>query len=138
MKILTLDNFERDKIRQQRLKTINKITKKKGTNESLIAIPRESLVKNLSLCRRFIKTPSRAVTRNANVSLRMIDLMKKKSHLDVSSPTAKILENCTLYLKPKTTNSYVNINGFQPSNKNPSGIFKKIHERFKYIEYGNL
>ena len=68
----------------------------------------------------------------------MIDLMKKKSHLDVSSPTAKILENCTLYLKPKTTNSYVNINGFQPSNKNPSGIFKKIHERFKYIEYGNL
>ena len=137
LKFLTTVNSDRDRFRQGKFIRIERKHKEEST-ESSMNFQKEVHIQKIARNRRIITNSTRSPISRSKINFKLINIIKKKSLLDSVSPTASILENCTMYAKPKKTVSYTNINGFQPSNKNPSGIFTKIHKRFKYIAFDNL
>lgn len=127
LRSLKSTNLIRSNFREKRMKTIE-IEKKSESGSTLI----KPQVFIRTLCKTTNKLLKDLKFRNTSVRVsgKFIDSIKKKSLLDVSSPTALIIDE-VIKDSPKTIRFFYNTKGFQPSNKNPSGAFQSIQKNFK-------
>jgi CRP-like cAMP-binding protein len=131
LKKLKIRNFSRDYIRSSRLKSVQ--TSHAKLRSPSIPKKKEIITKNYFTINKNFITNTKTHRQNSNFSNKLIESIKKKSKLDTPSPTSSILVNCTVSQTPRVTNFFHNSKGFQPFKNNPSGVFKKISDRIKYL-----
>ncbi|OMJ92546.1 hypothetical protein SteCoe_4679 [Stentor coeruleus] len=133
LKQLILRNNARNKMRQYRLKSIEHMSENKRNYSATPMTIKPNIDISLSLIKRFRK---REVSQSPKlfISTKMLNCLKKKSGIQMASPTASIIENCVVTSRPRNANVFFNNKGFQP-NGNFYGVFKKIQERIRGMEY---
>ena len=130
LKILLANNHLRDNIRKYRLKTLENQKK----TPSKVDKTTKEIPRTISSPVKFRKTVKNS-NKDLSISPKFLNLLMKQSCLNSRSPTALITKNIKVSLINKSVNVFINSNGFQPTNKNPSGVYEKINKRYKNLDF---
>ena len=128
LKQLETINFVRNSFRNKRLESIASKSYEITPKHPQLTV-RKSFEDLCRTTKRFTKL--RVSYRSARNKVNIIDSLKRKSLLNVISPTAMIRDGFIAKHEVKSTRYLLNSNGFQPFNKNPSGSFNKIQEKIR-------
>lgn len=133
LKQLVIRNYARNNIREYRIRSVERTIE---TNLRYSSTPQANkpLLKNSFSSVKRIRKKKASPSPNNRVNTKLMDSIKKRSGIQLSSPTVSIIDNCVVTFKQKNTNVFMNCNGFQP-NQNFCGIFKKIHQRIRGLEF---
>lgn len=130
LELLVRGNSIRNQFRQSRIDSIKKYSRETITSITPDIKKKSTFVLNFTPRHR---QSQKSNTRNLCLSENLLKKIRKRSLVNVTSPTASILINKNVLKQPRSVRTFYHHKGFQPKNHLPSGIFRRIQTRLREL-----